>query len=318
MQQYILRRLVVTVPVLLAVSIVVFVIMRVAPGDVATMLLTGSGGEAAADQESVEQLRLKLGLDKPHYLQYADFMLGLIRLDPGISLWSGLPIMQELAQRIPVTLELAILAIVVSWLIALPTGVLSAVRQDTWVDYLFRVVSIAGLAVPVFWVGTLVVLGLTHWFRWIPPLGYVGLSDPGKNLQQFVWPALVLGYSSAAVVSRMTRSAMLEVLREDYVRTARAKGLRDWIVVGRHALKNAMLPVITLTSIQLGHLIGGAVISETIFALPGVGRYLVDAIFHRDYAVVQTIVVMMAVLFVLLNLVVDLLYAWLDPRIRYT
>jgi peptide/nickel transport system permease protein len=317
MREYLVRRLLIAVPVLLAVSIIIFLIMHVAPGDAARMMLSGSTGESAPDEATVAKLRAQLGLDRPYLVQYVDFMVGLVRFDPGTSLWSGLPITEELAQRAPITLELAVLAALISWLIAIPTGVLSAVRQDTWVDYVFRVVSVAGLAVPVFWLGTLVVLALSTWFRWTPPLGYVGLTDPGRNVQQFIWPALVLGYSGAAVLSRMTRSAMLEVLREDYVQTARSKGLRERLVVGRHALKNALLPVITLSGIQLGHLLGGAVISESIFALPGVGRFLVDGIFHRDYPVVQTIVVLLAVVFVLLNLLVDVLYAWLDPRIRY-
>jgi peptide/nickel transport system permease protein len=317
MREYLLRRLLITLPVLLAVSIIIFLIMHVAPGDAARMMLSGSTGETVADEATVAKLRTQLGLDRPYVVQYADFMFGLIRFDPGKSLWSGLPITQEIADRAPITLELAVLAAIISWLIALPTGMLSAVRRDTWVDYVFRVVSVAGLAVPVFWLGTLVVLALSTWFRWTPPLGYTGVSDPGRNIQQFIWPAVVLGYSGAAVLSRMTRSAMLEVLREDFVQTARAKGLRERVVVGRHALKNALLPVITLSAIQLGHLLGGAVISESIFALPGIGRFLVDGIFHRDYPVVQTIVVLLAVVFVLLNLVVDVLYAWLDPRIRY-
>jgi peptide/nickel transport system permease protein len=318
MREYLLRRLLIALPVLLAVSIIIFLIMHVAPGDAARMMLSGSTGESVADEATVAKLRAQLGLDRPYPEQYADFMLGLVRFDPGTSLWSGLPVTQELAERAPITLELAVLAALISWLIAIPTGVLSAVRQDTWVDYVFRVVSVAGLAVPVFWLGTLVVLAMSTWFRWTPPLGYAGLvTDPGRNFQQFIWPALVLGYSGSAVLSRMTRSAMLEVLREDYVQTARSKGLRERLVVGRHALKNALLPVVTLSAIQLGNLLGGAVISESIFALPGIGRFLVDGIFHRDYPVVQTIVVLLAVVFVLLNLLVDMLYAWLDPRIRY-
>jgi len=218
----------------------------------------------------------------------------------------------------PLTIELALLAIVLSLLVALITGILSAVHQDTWVDYLFRVVSIAGLSIPNFWLGTLIILALSQVFLWTPPLGYVEFfEDAWTNLQQIIWPALALGYSLAAVTSRMTRSAMLEVLRQDYIKTAWAKGLAGQAVVLRHALRNALLPMITLSSIQLGHLLGGTVIMETIFTLPGVGRYLVDGIFHRDYPVTQTIVVMMGFIFVCINLVVDLFYAWLDPRIRY-
>lgn len=318
MFRYLLRRLVATMPVLIAVSIIVFVIMRVAPGDVAQMLLSGESGSGASPQE-VQHLRQQLGLDRPYHVQYVAFLAGLIRLDPGQSLWTSQPVMVELGRRIPITLELAVLAVTISWAIALPTGVLSAVFQDTWVDYVFRVFSVAGLALPAFWTGTLLVLLLAQQFHWLSPLGYVSpLDNPRLNIQQFIWPALIIGYATAAILSRITRSAVLEVLREDYVRTARAKGLRDAVVVGRHVLKNALAPVLTLSAVQMGNLLGGAVISETIFTLPGVGRFLVDAILHRDYPVVQTIVILFGVVVVVLNLLTDLLYAWFDPRTRYT
>jgi peptide/nickel transport system permease protein len=318
MFRYLLRRLIATMPVLIAVSIIVFVIMRVAPGDVAQMILSGESGAGASPQE-VQQLRQELGLDRPYYVQYVAFLAGLVRLDPGPSLWTSQPVLVELGRRIPITLELALLAVAISWAIALPTGVLSAVFQDTWVDYVFRVFSVAGLALPAFWTGTLLLLLLAQQFHWMPPLGYVSPLDNARlNLQQFIWPALIIGYATAAILSRITRSAVLEVLREDYVRTARAKGLRGAVVVGRHVLKNALAPVLTLSAVQMGNLLGGAVISETIFTLPGVGRFLVDAILHRDYPVVQTIVILFGVVVVALNLLTDLLYAWLDPRARYT
>lgn len=318
MFRYLLRRLLATLPVLIAVSLIVFVIMRVAPGDVAQMILSGESGTSASPQE-VRQLRQQLGLDRPYYVQYLAFLGDLVRLDPGPSLWTSQPVMLELGRRIPITLELALLAVAISWVIALPTGVLSAVFQDTWVDYVFRVVSVAGLALPAFWTGTLLLLLLAQQFHWMPPLGYVSpLDNPRLNIQQFIWPALIIGYATAAILSRITRSAVLEVLREDYVRTARAKGLRGAVVVGRHVLKNALAPVLTLSAVQMGNLLGGAVISETIFTLPGVGRFLVDAILHRDYPVVQTIVILFGVVVVALNLLTDLLYAWLDPRTRYT
>jgi peptide/nickel transport system permease protein len=317
LSRYVLRRLIATVPVLVGVSIIVFVIMRVAPGDVAQMLLSGESGSAASAQE-VEHLRHQLGLDRPYHVQYATFVLGLLRLDPGNSLWTSEPVMVELGRRLPVTLELALLAVAISWAIALPTGVLSAVFQDTWVDHVFRVFSVAGLALPAFWTGTLLVLLLAQQFHWMPPLGYVSPMDNARlNLQQFIWPAVIIGYATAAILSRMTRSAVLEVLREDYVRTARAKGLHGTTVVSRHVLKNALAPVLTVSAVQMGNLLGGAVISETIFTLPGVGRFLVDAILHRDYPVVQTIVVLFGVVVVALNLVTDLLYAWFDPRSRH-
>jgi peptide/nickel transport system permease protein len=206
-----------------------------------------------------------------------------------------------------------------SLVIAIPVGVISAVRQNHWVDYLFRSVSIAGLALPSFWLATLLILGLTIWFNWTPPLGYVSFTqNPWMNLQQLFLPAIVIGYSNAAVIARMTRSSMLEVLREDYVRTAWAKGLSLRSILSVHALRNAMLPILTLAAIELGHLLSGTVVMETIFTLPGIGRYLIDAIFHRDYPVVQAIILLMGVLFVLLNLLVDILYGVLDPRIRYS
>ena len=204
-------------------------------------------------------------------------------------------------------------------MIAIPVGIISALRQDTWLDYLFRSVSIAGLAVPSFWLATLLILCLTIWFGWTPPLGYVSFTqDPWLNIQQLFLPALVIGFSNAAIIARMTRSAMLEVLREDYVRTAWAKGLNLRSILTVHALRNAMLPILTLAAIELGHLLSGTVVMETIFTLPGIGRYLIDAIFHRDYPVVQAIILLMGVLFVLLNLLVDILYGVLDPRIRYS
>jgi len=313
--RYVVRRLAATVPVLLVVSVIVFVIMRVAPGNVAQMLLSGESGGASA--QDAQELSRQLGLDRPYPAQYLTFLGGLLRLDPGTSLWTKEPVLRELWQRLPVTLELTLLAVIISWSIALPTGVLSAVYQDTWVDYAFRVFTVAGLAVPAFWGGTLLVLLLVKQFHWMPPLGYVSpFVNPRLNLQQFIWPALIIGYATAAILSRITRSAVLEVLREDYVRTARAKGLSGFAVVARHVLKNALAPVVTLSAVQMGNLLGGAVVSETIFTLPGVGRFLIDAILHRDYPVVQTIVILFAAVVVMLNLLTDVLYSWFDPRTR--
>ena len=315
MFRYVARRLVATLPVLAVVSVIVFAIMRVAPGNVAQMLLSGESGGASA--QDAQELSRQLGLDRPYPVQYLSFVGGLLRLDPGTSLWTKEPILRELWHRLPVTLELTLLAVVISWTIALPTGVLSAIYQDTWVDYAFRILTVAGLAVPAFWGGTLLVLLLVKQLHWMPPLGYVSpFVDLRLNLQQFIWPALIIGYATAAILSRITRSAVLEVLREDYVRTARAKGLSGLVVVGRHVLKNALAPVVTLSAVQMGNLLGGAVVSETIFTLPGVGRFLVDAILHRDYPVVQTIVILFAAVVVMLNLVTDVLYSWFDPRTR--
>jgi peptide/nickel transport system permease protein len=318
MHRYVIRRLLMMVPILIGVSLVVFIIMRMVPGDVATMILMGPTGDMGARQADIEALRQELGLDEPYIVQYLSWIKGMLTLNVGDSLWSGRPVFEEVIERFPLTLELAALSILISAFIAVLTGVLSAVRQDTWVDYLFRAISIAGLSVPNFWLGTMVILILSRYFFWSPPLGYTPfLDDPLTNLQQMIWPALILGYSLAAVTSRMTRSSLLEVLREDYIRTAWSKGLSEQVIVMRHAFRNALLPVLTLSAIQLGTLLGGTVIMETIFTLPGIGRYLVDSVFHRDYPVAQTIITIMAVKFVFINLIVDLLYGLIDPRIRY-
>ncbi len=319
MKAFLLRRAIGLLPILVGISIVVFAIMRMLPGDVAAMILGGEEeGGAGVSKEAVEALRVQLGLNEPLWSQYLHWAGGLLRLDAGNSLWSNRPVFVEIAERLPLTVELALLALTISMIVGIPFGVLSALKQDTWVDYIFRTVSVAGLTIPGFWLGTLTILFLTISFNWVPPLGYVSFSDdPWTNLQQLIWPAIVIGYGNAAIIARMTRSATLEVLREDYIRTAWAKGLGLRTVLSVHALRNAMLPVLTLAAIELGNLLSGAVVMETIFTLPGVGRYLVDAIFHRDYPVVQTIVVLMGVMFVVLNLVVDLLYGVLDPRIRY-
>ena len=317
MTEYIIRRLILMIPTLLLVSIIVFTIMRVIPGDVATHIAT-RGGEGVATQDEIQSLREKIGLNDPLPIQYAKFVFGIIKFDVGNSLWSGRPVIAELVSRLPLTVELAVLSILVSVSIAIPVGVLSAIRQDTWVDYLVRIISITGLAMPNFWLGVLIILFLSIYFRWIPPLGYTDFFvDPWKNVQQMIWPALALGVRLSAIVARMTRSTMLEVLREDYIRTAWAKGLRERSVVFKHALKNALLPVITITGLQLGALLGGTVIAETIFTLPGIGRFLIDSINHRDYPVVQTIVMWLAIVFCFVNLTVDVAYAWLNPRIRF-
>lgn len=316
---YIGRRLLGLVPILFGISVVVFIIMRMLPGDVAAMILGGDeGGTGGASPEAIAALREKLGLNQPLWLQYFNWIGGLFRLDAGTSLMSGQPVFREIGNRIPLTVELALLALILSMVIAIPIGVYSALRQDSWVDYLVRSLSIAGLAVPAFWLGTLTILSLTLSLNWTPPLGYMPLfRNPVVNLQQMIWPALVLAIGNAALISRMTRSTMLEVLKEDYVRTARAKGMRDRVVLGKHALRNAILPVLTLGAIELGGLLGGTVVMETIFTLPGIGRLLVDSINNRDYPVVQTLVLLLGVLYVVLNLIVDILYGFFDPRIRY-
>jgi peptide/nickel transport system permease protein len=314
---YILKRLLLIIPTLLGVAVIVFLIMRVIPGDVALMILGGDDG-GQINQAQVDALRQELGLDRPLIVQFGAWLWGVVRLDFGNSLWTGQPISHELAIRLPLSLQLALMATFVSVLIAIPLGTLAAVRQDSWVDYVVRVVSIGGLAIPSFWIGILCILFLVIYFGWGPPLEFTPpWVDPWVNLEMMIWPVVTVGYRYAAVTTRMTRSTVLEVLREDYIRTAWAKGLRERVVVLRHALKNSMLPVITLVGTEFAFLIGGLVVTETVFTLNGIGRFVVEAVAHRDYPVVQALVFLIAFSFVMVNLLVDLTYAWFDPRIRY-
>ena len=317
MHTYITKRLLLVVPTLLGVAALVFFIMRVIPGDV-TLLILGGDQAGRIDPAQITAMRHQLGLDQPLLVQFGSWHWGVLRFDFGTSLWTGQPVIEELLIRLPLSLELALLASLVSVVIAVPLGMLAAVRQDTWVDYVVRVVSIGGLAIPSFWIGILCILLLVIYFGWGPPLEFTPpWVDPWANFQQMVWPVVTVGYRYAAVTTRMTRSSVLEVLREDYIRTAWAKGQREALVVWRHALKNASLPVVTVIGIEFAFLIGGLVVTETVFNLPGVARYLVDAIQFRDYPIVQNLAMLIAVVVVLANLTVDLLYTWLDPRIKY-
>lgn len=244
--------------------------------------------------------------------------MGVVRLDFGTSLWTGAPVLEELAIRFPLTIEVAIAATLVSTLIAIPLGTIAAMRQDTWIDYAVRIISIGGLAIPSFWTGILIILFLVLLFEWSPPLEFVSLAeDPWENMKQLIWPIISVGYRYAAVTTRMTRSTVLEVMREDYIRTAWAKGLQERMVVIKHTLKNAILPVITIIGTEFAFLIGGLVVTETVFTLNGIGSFVVDAIAHRDIPVVQTLILMIAFTFVFVNLLIDLIYAWIDPRISY-
>src|SRR5437870_6748805 len=315
MYKYVVRRLLLRVPVLLLSSLIVFSLMRVMPGDALIALMGESGN---VDGKQLAKLRNDLGLDKPYHEQYLLWLWQMVTFNPGDSIFTNEPIPVALKRAIPVTLELAALALVLGLVIAVPIGVLSATRQDTSADYAGRVVAVSGLSMPEFWLGTLVITFAAIWFRWIPPIGYTSFWDsPLRNLQQFLLPAAVLGFRLSAATMRMTRSTVLEVLREDYVRTAWAKGLAGRMVVYKHALKNALIPVVTIIGGQLGVLLAGTVVVESIFALPGMGRLTVEAILYRDYPVVQTNVMLVAGTLVTLNLLVDLSYAWLDPRIRY-
>jgi len=315
MHKYVIRRLLFALPVLLLSSLIVFGLMRVMPGDALVALMGESGNVGPRE---LAKLRKDLGLDRPYHEQYLIWVWQMVSLNPGDSIFTNEPIAVALKKSIPVTLELATLAMILGLVIAIPIGVLSATRQDTASDYVGRVVAVSGLSLPDFWLGTLVITFAAIWFHWIPPIGYVSFwESPWRNLQQFLLPAAVLGFRLSAATMRMTRSTVLEVLREDYVRTAWAKGLERRIVVYKHALKNALIPVVTIVGGQMATLLAGAVVVETIFALPGMGRLTVEAILFRDYPVVQTNVMLVAATLVTLNLLVDLTYAWLDPRIRY-
>jgi peptide/nickel transport system permease protein len=313
MLRYLIRRVLLLIPTLFLVTLLVFSIIRLLPGNVVVLMMSEQG--YASDRSKLEQM---LGLDRPFYEQYWHYMAKVLRGGLGVSLWTREPVLDEILRRLPVSLELALLATLFGLLVALPTGVLSAIRQDTWVDYLFRSIAIGGLSVPSFWMATFIIVSTSIYWKWVPPMRYTPfLRDPLANLSQFILPTTILGFALSAGVMRMTRSMMLEVLREDYVKTAWAKGLRESAVIVRHVMKNAMIPVATITGLQLSTLIGGTVIMESIFVLPGMGRFLLDAITWRDYPVIQGINLCVATGVLLLNLLIDLVYGFLDPRIRY-
>jgi peptide/nickel transport system permease protein len=315
MQRYILRRLLLTIPALFGVTLIIAAMIRLLPGDAVTLMLQDYNSYA----KDADALRAQLGLNKPFYAQYLGWLGGIARGDLGYSLRDRTPIVAELATRLPVTFELGILGMIISLIIAVPLGVYSAVRQDTLSDFIARSAAIAMLAIPGFWLATLAITLPSIWFKWTPPLRYTRLQDsPAANLTQMVLPAIILGIGLSGSIMRLTRAQMLEVLRHEYVRTARSKGLNERVVVFRHALRNAIVPVVTLLGLQTTVLISGTVVLESIFVLPGMGRYLLESLNNRDYPAVQGIVLIFATVVILVNLGVDLLYAWLDPRIRYS
>jgi peptide/nickel transport system permease protein len=316
--RFILHRFLLMIPTLLGVAVLVFFMLRLMPGDpVATMLLGDAGG-ANIPKAVIEAERVRLGLDQPLYVQFFKWFWGALQGDFGFSMWTGKPVIYEIGIRLELSLQVAIMATVLAVLLALPLGTLSAIFKDTWIDQGIRMFSIAGLAVPSFWLGMIVILLLLTYFSWIPPLTFTSLwVDPWANLSQLIWPALAVGYRYSAVSTRMMRSSILEVLQEDYIRTARAKGVVERLVVARHAMRNALLPVVTVIGLEFAFLIGGLVVTEQVFNLNGIGRLFVQAVARSDFTMIQALVLLVSVFFVLVNFVMDLMYAFLDPRIRY-
>jgi peptide/nickel transport system permease protein len=323
MKTYVAKRALLFVPTMFLVTVAVFVIMRIVPGDPALIIL-GEGEDGAADnltEAKLAKLRAKLGTDRPIYVQYGTWVGNMLKGNLGDSyFYEGRPqVTYYLKDRIPTTVELALMSLILASVVAVPLGVLSAIKQDSVSDYAARIVTLLGIALPNFWVAVMTIFFLVLIFQWAPPLAYEkAWNDPWTNFQQLIFPAIALGTSNMAFIARITRSAMLEVLREDYIRTARSKGLAERVIVYRHALRNALLPVVTLFGFELGRLISGTVIIETIFLVPGMGKLLIDSIGNRDFPMIQAVVLVIAVTVLVMNLFADLLYAWLDPRIRYS
>ena len=304
------------IPTLIGVAALVFFLLRVLPGDIVELKYSGTG--SYAPKEAIARERAQLGLDQPILQQFVSWVWGMVRLDFGTSMWTGQPITHEIAIRLELSIELALMATLVAVLISVPLGTVAAVKQDTWLDYCVRIFSIAGLAIPSFWLGIVIILAFVIYFHWLPPLTFPSIwVDPKANFTQLIWPALAVGYRYSAVATRMTRSTVLDVLREDYIRTARAKGLRERAVLIRHALKNALLPVITVIGLEFAFLVGGLVVTEQVFNLNGIGKLFVESISQRDYTMVQSLVLLTSFVFIFVNFLVDVINAYLDPRIKY-
>jgi peptide/nickel transport system permease protein len=310
------------IPTLIGAAILVFFLMRLIPGDICELRMAGTGGYF--DKEALAICQTELGLDQSIMVQFGDFVWGFITFDLGNSMWTGQPIAEEISSRFHLSLQVAIMATLTAIFIAIPLGTISAIKQDTWIDYLVRAFSIAGIAMPSFWLGILIILGLLigtqaySGIPWMPPIQFVPIwEDPVHNISQLIWPAVATGYRYSAVATRMTRSTLLEVLREDYVRTARAKGLLEKVIINRHALKNAMLPVVTIFGIEFAFLMGGLVVTEQVFNLNGLGKLFVESVGNHDFTMTQALVMLVVTIFVFTNFIVDIFYAWLDPRIRY-
>ncbi|MBW2061345.1 MAG: ABC transporter permease [Deltaproteobacteria bacterium] len=313
MRRYIIKRLILVLPTLFIVFSLIFLIIRLIPGDVVEMMVFEQGFA-----DDTEEIRAMLGLDQPLYKQYYKYIKGIFSLDLGTSLWSGEPVINELSRRLPVSFQLACMAIFWAFVTGILFGVISALKQDKPLDYIVRTIGIGGLSIPDFWLAILIVVFGAILFKWVPPTNYIPFTrNPLGNISQFIVPSLVLSLYMSASIMRMTRTMMLEVMREDYIRTAIAKGLSVRVMIIRHALKNALIPVVSIMGLQLAFLIGGTIIMEQIFVLPGMGKYLLNAITWRDYPVIQGINLFISTLIITINLIVDLIYGLLDPRIRY-
>ena len=316
MLRYTISRILFMIPTLIGVAVLVFFMLRIVPGDVVEVKLRGDGGNVT--HEMVEMERKRLGLDKPLLYQFGDWMVGLARFDLGKSMWTERPVIEEILIRLELSLEVAILATIFATLLSVPLGTVAALFRDTWIDYLVRIVTIGGLSIPSFWFGMLIIMSLLSFFNWLPPITFTPIYvDPVANLTQLIWPAMAVGYRYCAVTARMIRSSLLEVMSEDYIRTARAKGVFEKLVVSRHALRNALLPAITVMGLEFAFLIGGLVVTEQVFNLNGIGQLFVQSVARNDFMLIQGMVMMIAGFYVFINLVVDLLYAVFDPRIRY-
>jgi peptide/nickel transport system permease protein len=317
-QRYILRRLLTAIPTIFGITILIFIAMRVLPGDPIAQIASESSGQYTLSPEELAAARASLGLDRPLPQQYLHWMADVFSGDLGHSFWNTEPIRAVVLRRGAISLEIAMLAVALSWLIGVPAGIVSATRRNSWLDNILRVFVTLFLAIPSFWLGLSAVLFLVLVFTWRPPLSIVQLwEDPVQNLSVVIGPAIALGAGLAAGLARMTRSTMLEVMHEDYVRTARSKGVRERSVIRRHVFRNALLPIVTTSGAAMGALIGGSVATETAFGVPGLGNYLVQALSRRDWMVIQNLVLIYGIIFVVINLLVDLSYAWIDPRIRY-
>jgi peptide/nickel transport system permease protein len=316
MLSYAIRRILLTIPTLIAVAVLVFFVLRVVPGDIVEIKLTAEGGMVS--EEEIMREKERLGLNDPIMVQFYKYMIGLPQGDLGISLWTENNVSSEIAARIGLSFELAVLSTVLAVLIAFPLGTLSALFRGSILDYVIRLLTIGGIAVPSFWLGMLIIMMLLATVGKLPPLGTVGLFEyPLTNLYQLIWPALSVGYRYSSVTARMLRSSILEVLSEDYIRTARAKGVFERIVIVKHGMRNALLPTVTVIGLEFAFLLGGLVVTESVFNLNGIGKLFVDSVVRNDLNLLQGLVLTVATGFVLINLIVDLLYAALDPRIRY-